>query len=107
MSKSMITKANTVETFIKAHSKLRVGKDAVGSLLDRLNTLSMSIVKAAEKNAIKEERKTIMEADIQKAMTTVTGSTSDLQFLFKQIENLNAKDTADLSELIRNWVESH
>ena len=103
----MITKTNTVETFIKAHSKLRVGKTAVTNLLNHLNTLSKEIVKEAEAKAIRQDRKTIMASDIKEAMTIVTGSTSDLPFLFKQIENLNAKDTAALSELIKNWVGSH
>ena len=38
---------------------------------------------------------------------TITGSTSDLPFLFKQLEALNAKDTADLAALIQKWVDSH
>jgi histone H3/H4 len=107
MPKSMITKTNTVETFIKAHSKLRVGKSAITTLLNKLNTLSIEIVEEAESNAIQHDRKTIMASDIKEATTTITGSTSDLPFLFKQIENLNAKDTAALSELIKYWVESH
>ena len=92
---------------MKANSSLRVGKDAVSDFLSRLNTLSEAVVKAAEANAINQNRKTIMADDIKEAMTTVTGSTSDLPFLFKQIETLSAKDTADLSALIREWVESH
>ena len=48
-----------------------------------------------------------MDSDIDHAVTKVTGSTSDLPFLFQQIEKLSAKDTAALSELIQNWVESH
>ena len=92
---------------MKANSSLRVGKDAVTDFLTRLNTLSEAIVKAAEANAINQNRKTIMADDIKEAMTTVTGSTSDLPFLFKQIETLSAKDTADLSTLIREWIESH
>ena len=107
MPNQEITKANTVESFMKANSSLRVGKDAVTDFLARLNTLSAAIVKSAEANAIKEDRKTIMANDIKEAMTTVTGSTSDLPFLFKQIETLNAKDTADLAALIRAWVEAH
>ena len=107
MPNSMITKANTVGTFIKAHAKLRVGKSAITALLNQLNTLSIEIVKEAETNAMQHDRKTIMTSDIKEAVTIVTGSTSDLPFLFKQIENLNAKDTAALSELIKNWVGSH
>jgi len=107
MPNPMITKANTVESFIKAHAKLRVGKSATSTLLNQLNTLSIEIVKETELNTTQEKRKTIMDSDIDHAVTKVTGSTSDLPFLFQQIEKLSAKDTAALSELIQNWVESH
>jgi len=102
-----ITKANTIETFMKANSSLRIGKDAVADFLARLNALSAAVVKAAEITATNQNRKTIMAADIEQAMTSVTGNTSDLPFLFKQIEKLNARDTADLAALIRTWIDSH
>lgn len=89
-----ITKPTTVESFMKAHTDLRVGADAVALLLDRLNTLAASVVKAAETNATQQGRTTIMAPDVTAAMTTVTGSTSDLPFLFQQLETLSAKDTA-------------
>ena len=107
MAKSAITKANTVETFMKAKAELRIGKDAVSCFLERLNTLAEAVVKSAEANAVKADRKTIMAKDIEAAMTDVTGSTADLAFLFKQIEALSAKDTANLSELINKWIETH
>lgn len=102
-----ITKANTIETFVKAHSKLRVGLDAVTFFLERLNTLSAGIVKDAEAKAIKEGRTTIMADDIKAGLAAATGSTADLAFLFKQIEALSAKETADLAEIIRQWIETH
>jgi len=104
-----ITKPNTVENFMKAHATLRVGVDAVAALVNQLNLLSADIVKAAEANAKQQARTTILAADITAAMTTITitGSTSDLPFLFKQLEALNAKDTADLAALIQKWVDSH
>ena len=66
-----------------------------------------TIVKAAEANALKADRKTIMEPDIVAAIAAVTGSTSNLPFLFKQLEALNAKDTAALSDMIQTWVDAH
>ena len=92
---------------MKAHSTLRVGSDAVAFFLDRLDVLAIAVVKAAEANAKKEGRTTIMAPDIRAALATVTGSTSDLPFLFKQLEALSAKDTAALSDLIQKWVDSH
>ncbi|MDP2874867.1 MAG: hypothetical protein Q8O00_01705 [Holophaga sp.] len=86
---------------------MRVGVDAVSCFLDQLNTLSTGIVKAAEANAKQEGRTTIMAADVNTAMTSATGSTSDLAFLFKQLEHLSAKDTADLATLIQTWIDTH
>jgi len=107
MADTGITKPTTVETFMKAHTGLRVGVDAVAGLVAHLNTFSTAVVKAAEANAKKAGRTTILAGDIDEAMATVTGSTSDLPFLFKQLEALDAKDTASLSELIRQWIDSH
>ena len=92
---------------MKAHTELRVGADAIACLIDHLTALAEAAVKAAEVNAKKENRTTIMAADVTVAMAAVTGSTSDLPFLFKQLEALNAKDTADLAALIQKWVDSH
>jgi histone H3/H4 len=102
-----ITKPNTVEAFFKANSTLRVGVDAVSCFLDQLNTFSTTVVKAAEGTAKQAGRTTIMAADVNAAMTSATGSTSDLASLFKQLEHLSAKDTADLATLIQNWIDTH
>jgi len=102
-----ITKPTTMEAFMKAHTELRVGSDAIACLIDRLTALAEVIAKAAEANAKKENRTTIWAADVTAAMTTTTGSVSDLPFLFKQLEALNAKDTADLSALIQTWLDAH
>ena len=107
MPKSGITKPNTIESFIKANSALRVGVDAVACFLELLNALSETVVKDAEANAKQEGRTTIMAVDVAVAMTSATGSTSDLPFLFKQLEHLSAKDTADLATLIQKWIDTH
>ena len=107
MPKPGITKPNTVESFIKANSDLRVGVDAVACFLELLNALSETVVKDAEANAKQEGRTTIMAVDVAVAMTSATGSTSDLPFLFKQLEHLSAKDTADLATLIQKWIDTH
>lgn len=92
---------------MKARSTLRVGSDAVAFFVDQLNALAESFVTAAEAGAKKEGRTTIMATDVKAAMTSTTGSTSDLPFLFKQLEALNAKDTAVLADLIQKWIETH
>lgn len=107
MPKPTITKTNTVETFIKEATGMRVKKDAVDYFFDQLCILSEKVVKTAQDTANKEDRSTIMLRDMQLGMADFTGSSSDLAFLFKQLEKLSAKDTADLSQLIQKWVESH
>ena len=102
-----ITKKGLVETFMKARTKLRVKADAPAFFATQLDTLAATITAAAEANAKKAGRTTIMIEDITVGMSSATGSTSDLPFLFKQLEALTAKDTAALSELIRQWIESH
>lgn len=107
MPKPTITKTNTVETFIKETTGMRVKKDAVDYFFDRLCILSQKVVQIAHDSAKKEDRSTIMLRDIQLGMPDFTGPSSDLALLFKQIENLPAKDTADLSELIQKWIDTH
>ena len=92
---------------MKANSSLRVGAEAVSYFLDQLNILCEAITKAAEANAIKDNRTTIMSVDVKAAITSTTGSTSDLPYLFKQLETLTAKDTATMSELIQKWIDAH
>jgi len=59
-----ITKPTTIEAFMKAHTELRVGADAIACLIDRLTALAEVIAKAAETNAKKENRTTIWAADV-------------------------------------------
>ena len=105
--KASITKPNTVETFMKANTDLRISADTLKEFQTQLDALAGSITKESEKQAKASGRTTIMTADIKAAMTAVTGSTSDLQYLFGQLEKLTAKETADLSTLIHNWIGSH
>lgn len=107
MPKPDITKPNTVESFVKANSTLRVSSDAITQFILQLNTLSETVVKAAETHAKQEDRTTIMANDVNTAMASVIGSATDLPSLFKQIERLNAKDTANLSMMIQKWLETH
>jgi histone H3/H4 len=102
-----ITKPNTVETFMKANTDLRIGADALKEFQKQLDTLALSITKEAARQAQASDRTTIMSADIKSAMTAVTGSTSDLPYLFRQLEKLTAKETADLSTLIQKWIAAH
>lgn len=102
-----ITKPNTVEAFMKANANLRIAADALKEFQKQLDALALAITKEAAKQAKAAGRTTIMAADVKAAMTAVTGSTSDLPYLFRQLEKLTAKETADLSTLIQNWITAH
>ncbi len=92
---------------MKARVKLRVKVDAAAFFADQLDALAVAMTAAAEANAIKAGRTTIMIDDVKAGVSSTTGSTSDLPFLFKQLEALNAKDTAVLADLIQKWIEAH
>ena len=102
-----ITKPSTVETFMKANTDLRIAADALKEFQKQMDALALSITKEAARQATAAGRTTIMAADVKSAMTAVTGSTSDLPYLFRQLEKLTAKETADLSTLIQKWISTH
>jgi len=105
--KVSITKPNTVETFMKANTDLRISADTLKEFQTQLDALAGTITKESEKQAKASGRTTIMPTDIKAAMTAVVGSTSDVSYLFSQLEKLNAKDTATMSTLIQNWIGTH
>ncbi len=92
---------------MKARATLRVKVDAAAFFADQLDALAVAMTAAAEANAVKAGRTTIMIDDVKAGISSATGSTSDLPFLFKQLEALNAKDTAVLADLIQKWIEAH
>ena len=102
-----ITKPSTVETFMKANTDLRIAADTLKEFQKQMDALARSITKEAANQATAAGRTTIMAADVKSAMTAVTGSTSDLPYLFRQLEKLTAKETADLSTLIQKWITAH
>jgi len=102
-----ITKPSTVETFMKSNTDLRIAADALKEFQKQLDTMALSITKEAARQAQASDRTTIMATDVKAAMTAVTGSTSDLPYLFRQLEKLTAKETADLSTLIQKWIAAH
>ena len=92
---------------MKANTDLRIAADALKEFQKQMDVLALSITKEAARQATAAGRNTIMAADIKAAMTAVTGSTSDLPYLFRQLEKLTAKETADLSTLIQKWIAAH
>lgn len=101
-----LSKPNTLEAFLKARTDLRVGVDAINALLTALDQLGTQIAQAATKSAKAEKRATILEKDITAALATLLGG-SDLDGIFKRLESLNSKDTAQLAKQIEQWLKEH
>lgn len=104
--KPALTRSTTIEAFLKARTDLRVGVDAVDSLLKELNKLGDLIVIESSKNAKAEQRTTLMTRDIQIAFEKLLGMVGEDR-LFQQIEKLPAKETAQLSQQIETWLKEH
>lgn len=102
-----ITKPSTIENFMKANTSLRIGADSIKEFHTNLDIIAVAITNESEKAAKAAGRNTIQPGDVKTAITAVTGSTSDLKHLFKQLEKLNAKSTADLSVMIQNWIDAN
>lgn len=101
-----LSKPNTLEAFLKARTDLRVGVDAINALLTALDQLGTQIAQAATKSAKAEKRATILEKDITAALAALLGG-SDLDGIFKRLESLNSKDTAQLAKQIEQWLKEH
>lgn len=101
-----LSKPNTLEAFLKARTDLRVGVDAINALLTALDQLGTQIAQAATKSAKAEKRTTILEKDITVALAALLGG-SDLDGIFKRLESLNSKDTAQLAKQIEQWLKEH
>ena len=64
MSES-ITKPNTIETFMKANTDLRISADTIKEFQTQIDVIAASITKESEKQAKAAGRSTIMPADIK------------------------------------------
>ena len=104
--KPALTRATTLAAFLKARTDLRIGVDAVGSLLDELGKLGELIVNEADKHARAEQRNTLMARDIQASLEKLLGLAGEAT-LFQQIEKLPAKETAQLAQKIEEWLKEH
>lgn len=99
-----LTRKSTVEIYLKTLSEKRVGVDAVDAFLARLNDLGGRVVKSATRSANADGRNTIMGKDIEAAFKTLIGG-ADIEGIFQSIHNLSAKETADLSQKIQEFLK--
>jgi hypothetical protein len=89
---------------MKTLSNKRVGVDAVDLFLARLNDLGQRVVRSATRSAEAAGRNTLMGKDIEASFKTLVGG-ADLDGIFQNIHNLSAKETADLSQKIQDFLK--
>jgi histone H3/H4 len=99
-----LTRKSTLEIYLKTLSDKRVGVDAVDVFLARLNDLGLKVVQSATRSAEAAGRNTLMGKDIEASFKTLVGG-ADLDGIFQNIHNLSAKETADLSQKIQDFLK--
>jgi len=70
-AKKEVTKTKTVQQFFRENTDLRVSKEAAESYKNTLNKMSLQVLAKAETIAKKDNRKTILDRDIDQAAEDV------------------------------------
>lgn len=99
-----LTRKSTLEIYLKTLSDKRVGVDAVDVFLARLNDLGLKVVQSATRSADAAGRNTLMGKDIEASFKTLVGG-ADIEGIFQNIHNMSAKETADLSQKIQDFLK--
>ena len=98
---SVIVRSNLKEK-IKNRTDLRSGKDAVDSLIGKLDELAVELVDAAGNSTREDDRKTILRRDIVDAERVVLEETApQVEEIVDLIASLSAEDMLKLAEAIR------
>lgn len=101
-----ITKTRTIEQFFKEKTELRVATGAIESYKDSLNEISTQVIKRAEELANKDNRKTIMERDIDQATEEVfRQAPMTIAELMEKIKLLSIIDLAELANQVDTYAE--
>ncbi|MFH1824048.1 MAG: histone-like protein [Candidatus Firestonebacteria bacterium] len=101
-----VTKPFTLNTFMKQTTKLKITADVLDDFIKALDELVIKITQTSEALAIKEDRKTIMPQDLEKALKeTLEKGPLTVDELTKKIEPLSIIELTDLSEKIKKMAE--
>lgn len=108
MSKTSVsvTKPFTLETFMKQTTKLKIATNVLEDFIHALDELAAKITQTSQTHAIKEQRKTIMPQDLEKALDEILkrGPLS-VDELTQKIQPLSIIELADLSKKIKKLAE--
>ena len=101
-----VTKPYTLEQFMKEITTLRISDDVLGDFIRTLDELTTRITKASEKLAKKEERKTIMPADLEKALDEILRrGPLTVDELLQKIEPLSIIELSQLAKKIKQKAD--
>ena len=106
MSNTSVTRSNTLATFMKNVTKLKISSDVIDDLIPELDDLVIKITKASAVFAVQDDRKTIMPADLEKALEDILRRKSlTVHELVQKIEPLSILELKDLSNQIKQKAE--
>ncbi len=101
-----VTKPFTLETFMKQATKLKITTNVLEDFIRALDELAGKITQTSEAFAIKEQRKTIMPQDLEKALDEILKrGPLTVDELTQKIEPLSITELADLSQKIKKLAE--
>ncbi|MDP2788515.1 MAG: NFYB/HAP3 family transcription factor subunit [bacterium] len=101
-----VTKPFTLETFMKQATKLKITTNVIEDFIQALDELAAKITKTSETFAIKEQRKTIMPQDLEKALDEILKrGPLTVDELTQKIEPLSITELTGLSKKIKKMAE--
>lgn len=101
-----VTKPFTLETFMKQTTKLKITTNVIEDFIQALDELVTKITQTAERFALKEQRKTIMPRDLEKALDEILKrGPLTVHELMQKIQPLSIIELTDLSKKIKKLAE--
>lgn len=99
-----ITKTRTVEKFFKERTDLRIASDAIESYIISLNEVSTDVILKAAELAKKDNRKTVLKRDVDKATEEVfRKAPMTISELMEKIKLLSIIDLAELTKQVNAY----
>ena len=104
--KRSITKTYTLQSFMKALTRLKVSDDTVEDFIRELDELAAAVTRRCEKVAREDRMKTLMPQHLQKALDEVLRRGAlTVEELLEKIEPLTAVELSQLADAIKKRAE--
>lgn len=101
-----ITQKKVVENFFKENTDLRIAEDAVDSYRTSLNEISSKVIKKAAELAKQDNRKTILQRDIDQATEEIfRQAPMTIAELMEKIKLLSIIDLAELANQVNAYAD--